>query len=289
MQLRTRLIIAILLASSSAVFSQKQTENLPAPAVVKIDGKINEWTSPFQINKPTKLSYIIANDARNLYLVIKSEDSLVNSRILLTGIDFMVNTAGKKKEGPFIMFPYIQRAPRTRGAGAGAQLAAAPLVPLADLIVAHRKAIADIKEIKLSGFKDVTDETISIYNEYGIKGAAAFDDKDYFLYELAIPLNVLGLTAESGQEVAYNIKINGSEGLSLRGTGGGGGFGGDGGGRGTGGGGGSGGFGGGGGGSFGGGGFGGDRGGNNNNRVNQNRFYEPTDFWVTYKLTKPQS
>ncbi len=108
MQLKTRLIIAILLASSSAVFSQKQTENLSAPAVVKIDGKINEWTSPFQVNKPTKLSYIIANDARNMYLVIQSEDSLVNSRILLTGIDFMINTAGKKKEGPFVMFPYIQ-------------------------------------------------------------------------------------------------------------------------------------------------------------------------------------
>lgn len=282
MQLKKQLIIAILLVSSLAVFSQKQTENLPAPAVIKIDGKINEWTSPFQVNKPTKLSYIIANDARNLYLVIQSEDSLVNSRILLTGIDFMINTAGKKKEGPFVLFPYIQRAPRTRGAGA--QMASVQeLIPLADLIVTHRKAIADIKEIKLSGFKEITDETISIYNEYGIKGAAAFDDKDYFLYELAIPLSVLGLTAESGQEVAYNIKINGSEGQNLRATGGGGGGGfggGDGGGRG-----GAGGFGGG---SFGGDG-GGGRGGNNNNRVNQNRFYESTDFWVTYKLTKPQS
>ncbi len=141
----------------------------------------------------------------------------------------------------------------------------------------------------MSGFKEITDETISIYNEYGIKGAAAFDDKDYFLYELAIPLSVLGLTAESGQEVAYNIKINGSEGQNLRGAGGGGGGfggGGDGGGRGTGGG---GGFGGGG---LGGGSFGGDgggRGGNNNNRVNQNRFYEPSDFWIIYKLTKPKS
>lgn len=275
MQLKTRLI-AILLASSSVVFAQKQTENLPAPAVIKVDGKISEWTSPFQVNKPTKLSYIIANDQRNLYLVIKSEDSLVTSRILTTGIDFMINTAGKKKEGPIVMFPLIPRMPRTRGAGG--QMAAGAEIPLADLVAAHRKSIADIKEFKVSGFKDITDETISIYNEYGIKGAPSIDDKDNFLYELAIPLAQLGLTAESAQEVAYNIKINGSADQGIRGPGG---FGG-----------GPGGFGGGpGGGGFGGGGFGdgGGRGGDGGNRpVNQNRTYEATDFWVTYKLTKPQ-
>jgi hypothetical protein len=279
MQLRTRLILTILLACTSAVFAQKQTENLPAPAVVKIDGKVNEWTSPFQVNKPTKLSYIIANDAKNLYLVIQSEDSLVNSRILLTGISFMINSAGKKKEGPFVMFPLVPKVPRTRGGG---QMPAAE-VPLAQLVATHRKAIADIKEIKLSGFKDITDETISIYNEYGIKGAASFDDKDNFLYEMAIPLNILGLTAESAQEVAYNIKINGSADQSLRGAGGGG-FGGGNGGGGFGGGPGGGGFGGGGGGF----GDGGGRGGDGNRPANQNRNYEATDFWVTYKLTKAQ-
>ena len=81
MQFKIRILTALLLCGSSAAFSQ----NAAAPALVKIDGKLNEWTAPFQVNKPTKLSYILANDQKNLYLVIKSADSLFNERILMTG------------------------------------------------------------------------------------------------------------------------------------------------------------------------------------------------------------
>jgi len=282
MQFKTGLIIPILLCNSSVVFSQKQSDNLAAPAQVRIDGKLTEWTSPFQVNKPTKLSYAIANDQKNLYLVIQSSDSLVNSRILLTGINFMINQTGKKKEGPVIMFPLIDRASMpARGAAAG---------PKPDLVTTHKNMMSQVKEIKISGFKDITDPTISIYNEYGIKGAGSFDDKDNFIYELAIPLSLLGLSADNAQDVAYNIKINGSAGQNLRGAGfggggpGGGGFAGGGdGGRG------GGGFAGGGGGGFDGGrGGGGDvpGGGRGGVNPNQNRFYEATDFWINYKLVK---
>jgi hypothetical protein len=297
MQLKKGLIIPVLLFSSSVVFSQKQTDNAVAPAKIKIDGKIDEWASiPFQVNKPTKLSYIIANDSKNLYLVLQSADSLVNSRILLTGITFMINQAGKKKEGPYLMFPVIDRAsmPAAMRGGGGAAAAAgvAPVatMPAAELLKRHQNMMAQVKEIKVSGFKEITDPSISIYNEYGIKGAGSFDANDNFIYEAAIPLSLLGISPDNADDVAYNIKINGSSGSNLRTAGGGfdggaGGFGGRGGDGGFGGGdrGGAGGFGGG---DRGGaGGFAGGAGGRGGN-PNLNRFYEATDFWVNLKLAK---
>lgn len=276
--------------------AQKVTElqevSILAPHSIKIDGKNFEWTDAnFSGNKRTNLSYIISNDDKNLYLVIKSTDVMNNSKIMAGGITFSVNPDGKKKEKESITltYPVITRTNLRGGQGGGGMRrmgmavmggsGGQPNTKQRDsfMTAMQKTQLATAKEIRLKGFKNTTDTLVSIYNEYGIKAFASIDKDNAFFYEVGIPLEALGLSLDAPKEFAYNIKVNGLQlqGLDGFGGGGGGGFGGGGGG-----GGGRGGFNGGGGGGGGRGGFGGGGG------MDFQAMMSPTDFWGKYTLAK---
>jgi len=271
-----------------------QEVSIFAPHAIKIDGKNFEWKeSDFSGNKRTNLSYIISNDEKNLYLIIKSTDLANNSKIMAGGITFSVNTDGKKKEKESITltYPVIAHVPRGQGGGPGGSRRAMGMTMAIggggpqdakqrdSFMVARQKTqLATAKEIKIKGFKNTTDTLVSIYNEYGIKAFANIDKDNAFFYEVAIPLEALGISVEAPKEFAYNIRLNGLQLPNFEGGGGGGGFGG-----GVGGGGGRGGFGGGGG-NFGGG--GGGFGGGGRGGMDFQAMLSPTDFWGKYTLAK---
>ncbi len=328
---KTNLIIAIALLASQQLFAQddKVKSEQPEKGVwaaekVKIDGSLKEWNDLEAYNKATKLYYTVSNDDKALYLVIKSTDLQNSNKIAAGGITFTINTDGKKKakDGFNVIFPVV--APReftmggmagggfpgggaggpgggagggglTRGAGGGGPGGFRNFTPDSATLAANRKqTLAAAKEIKVFGFKDITDSLISVYNEYGVKAAIGYDEQGNYTYELAIPLKFLNI--KDGKSFAYNIKVNGMVmpdfARMFAGMGGGGGnFGGGAGGPGGGGNfGGGGGFGGGGaggggfagggpgGGGPGGGGFGGPGGGND--------MFAATDFWGKYILAK---
>lgn len=281
-----------LLVSSS--FAQKlpdvQASAMPAPANIKIDGKIAEWNDAFAAeNKRTEVCYTLANDDKNLYLLLKSSSSGNTGKIMAGGITFSVNTEGKKKEkdAQSITYPVIKRATRGQGGGGarqqgervaggqgGFQNRGQQTAQQRDsmTLVQRKNQLATVKEIKVAGIKSITDTLISIYNEYGIKIAASFDAKGNYVCEMAIPLSLLELSATDTKEFAYQIKINGLSGMGFGGGGGEiavrGGFGGNGGG-----------------GNFGGGGrpggnFGGGNGGNATDMMSA------TDFWGKYSFVK---
>jgi len=266
-----------------ASFAQKipdvQMSNMIAPTTIKIDGKISEWNDTFSAeNKRTELFYSIANDDKNLYLVLKSSSTAAVNKIMIGGITFLINPEGKKKEKDAITitYPLIVRANRGQGGRGGqgqnrqsggqggfqnrAQLSTQQRDSIA--LALHKTQLATVKEIKISGFKTITDSLISIYNEHGIKAVASFDQKGIYNCEFAIPLNLLGLSVNDTKEFAYQIKVNGLSNMNFGGNGGG--FGGNGGG-------------------FGGrgGGFGGG-----NNAGNGQDLMSATDFWGKYSLAK---
>ncbi|MBB2143853.1 hypothetical protein GM921_00010 [Pedobacter sp. LMG 31464] len=272
----------VFLAISS--FAQKlpdiQTSNMAAPATVKIDGKTTEWNDSFAAeNKRTELFYSIANDDKNLYLVLKSSSTTGSNKIMMGGITFLINTDGKKKEKDAITvtYPLIVRANRAQGGRGGQnrqgggqggfQNRTQQSTQQRDSIalVLHKTQLATVKEIKISGFKTITDSLISIYNEHGIKAVASFDQKGIYTCEFAIPLNLLGLSANDTKEFAYQIKVNGLSNMNFGGNGGG--FGGNGGG-------------------FGGNGRGGGGFTGGNNAGSGQDLMSPTDFWGKYSLAK---
>jgi hypothetical protein len=290
----TLLLSGLAFGAQAQKVTELQEVSILAPHSIKIDGKNFEWTDAnFSVSKRTNLSYLISNDDKNLYLVIKSTDVMNNSKIMAGGITFSVNADGKKKEKESITLTYpITTRPNFRGQGGGGMrrmgMAAMgggggqPNTKQRDsfMTAMQKTQLATAKEIKLKGFKNTTDTLVSIYNEYGIKAFASIDKDNAFFYEVGIPLEALGLSVGSAKEFAYNIKVNG---LQLQGLDGG--FGGGGGG----GGGGRGGFGGGGGGGGGRGGFGGGGGGfggGGGGGMDFQAMMSPTDFWGKYTLAK---
>lgn len=238
-----------------------QTGSINAPAGIKIDGKLTEWGSTLQAyNKSTKLWYTLTNDDQDIYLAIRSTDKANINKILGGGISFTINTSGKKKDKDafIITFPIVNNG-GGRGPGRARQGFGQQDTPdSAEILAEQKQILGSYKQISAIGFKAITDTLISIYNEYSIKAVANFDDKGNFVYELAIPLKMLEISASNKLEIAYNIKVDGVQS-------GGGGFSGgrNGGGR-----------------NRGGGGFG--FGGRDNADVND--MMSPTDFWGKYIL-----
>lgn len=232
-------LTSLLLLASTSIYAQEaskklkdiQNEKFLAPSPVKIDGKVREWDGFQAYNKSTHLYYTLANDDQNLYLVIKTVDLTTNAKIAAGGITLSINTTGKKKEQDAygLTFPIIPRTNMGRPGGGGAMggggavrsmtvISGGPGGPRGPMggaaDSAMRKSMQDrvinaAKEIKVSGFKDIQDSLIAIYNDYKIKAAIDYDKDNAFIYELAVPLKLMGLEAGDGKELAYNIKLNG--------------------------------------------------------------------------------
>jgi hypothetical protein len=237
------LFTALNLSTQAQKLKSVQEASVWAPANVKVDGKLKEWDDSFQAyNKTTDVFYTIANDDQNLYFVIKSTLPMNNNKIMAGGMDFTINTAGKKseKDAYKIIFPLIDMSSFRNqmmsarpggGGGGGAQnvtvmrvggggtfVSSGPMPPGvggppdSTAIAAMRKrALGNIKEIKLLGFAaaDIPDSVISIYNEYGVKAAVDYDAKGNLTCEIAVPLKYLRLATDGPKEFAYNIKLNG--------------------------------------------------------------------------------
>lgn len=273
------ILLTLLLASCySQIFAQDKLKSVQANSLravpgIKIDGNITEWNNNFQAyNKAVKLYYILANDDKYLYLVTKSTDPTNNAKIGAGGITININTADKKneKDAFSVTYPVVNRGGRggggrNRGGFGGGRNNG---VPLSDSALkaqteeAHKQFVDAAKEIRVLGFKEITDTLISIYNEYSIKSLVAYDDQGAMTVEMAIPLKALGLSTDAPKEFAYQITLLGLPLPAGGGFGGGGGRGGRGG---------------------GGGGRGGRGGGSN---IDYQDLLTPTDFWGKYTLAK---
>jgi hypothetical protein len=271
---KTIAFIILLSGLNTKLIAQKvesvQAGNLWAPSTVKIDGKLTEWGGNLQAyNKTVKLWYTLANDDKNIYLAIKSTSMDNNNKILAGGISFILNTTGKKRDkNAFnITFP-IAGSTGGRGGRSRRGFGQQDAPDTAAIIAQQKQTLANSKEISATGFKDITDTLISVYNEYSIKAVANIDDKGVFVYELSIPLKLLEIATGDQKELAYDIKVNGlqlgnggsfSGGGGRNGGGGGGGF------------------------SSGGGpGFGGGPGSGKSSDITD--MMSPTDFWGKYIL-----
>ncbi|WP_316816519.1 hypothetical protein [Pedobacter nyackensis] len=219
MLLKTTLCTALLTGFVTVVLAQKndeiQGESRFAPRTIKIDGKNFEWKdTDFSVSKRTGLSYIVSNDDKNLYLIIKSTDVTNNEKIMAGGITFSVNPEGKRieKESIRLTYPVVEQL-RTGSTGSVVVSYATSNVknPEQDAYMAarHKKKLEKAKEIKIRGFKNTTDTLLSIYNDLGIKTFANIEKDNSFFCEVSIPLEGLGISIKGSNSFAYNVKVNG--------------------------------------------------------------------------------
>lgn len=221
------------LCAAQVVFGQRlpdlQTKVINVPADVRIDGVDTEWGPEYGAkNRKLDISYSIANDKDFLYLVVKAEkDSKEYNKITTSGLQFSVNVDNKNDSEKAYKVSFPTRSAST-GSTAGMATTVMTVVggsmsggsfTVSDRDGMMRRAdsamranrtnrLNQAKEIKVFNFPAVTDSLISIYNEYDIKVAAKFTDKDEYIYEMAIPLSLMGLNATSAKEIAYQLRSN---------------------------------------------------------------------------------
>jgi len=216
----TLYIVLSILALVNVAHSQPkiQQTSIWAPADIKIDGNATEWNNQFQAyNKATNIYYTIANDDKNLYLAIQATDQNIIYKIINGGITLTLNNTGKKEAANEVKVTYPLFGTKN-----------IPLINLKDKPVPVKNSSANMaaridsfknvlnaqleknsKEIKVSGISAVTDPSISVYNEYGIRTRERFDSQIAYTYEIAFPIKYLRSAGIDLIHIHYNIKING--------------------------------------------------------------------------------
>lgn len=193
-----------------------QKAGLWAPDNIKIDGKTTEWDKFKAYNSVNHLFYTIANDDKNLYLIVQSSNGLAIQKITRWGIALTVNSLDKKKTNDpnnvSVSFPinYDKN-------GIGIIKGATPYYRSKHISInsdslkkaLNAKIAIAFKLIQVAGIKKLNESVISVYNTDGIKAAALFDDKMAYTYELAVPLKYLDIKINSRARFSYNIKLNG--------------------------------------------------------------------------------
>jgi len=180
---------------------------------VTVDGKIPEWSNPLRFyDYKSKINYAITNDRKNLYLAMKISDEVLKAKIIRGGMEFRIDTLGKKSFPIAFIFPIanqmvIEQHKRMevqpeRKAG-----------EKPDRSVMNQKLLGQAKEAHLIGFKPPLGGNQSLINNpSGISAAINIDSLGIMYYEAAIPFSTFykkELTASDTNKVfSYEIKVN---------------------------------------------------------------------------------
>ena len=268
----------ITFAQNKAVANKLQ----PPPSNLVIDGDLKDWGDSLRYyNQDKQLNYALANDQDDLYMAIRINDRSEQIRVLRAGLTLSIDIRGKKKESFTMTFPVGDQSAEGMTETAQDLQNGNNDIKEEDHEEMMKARLTKLREIKITGFKDIESETMTTSNTYGFKVAIDYDKDGNLVYEAAIPLKFFHADDLSKNEWAFNFKINGitrpgqnkdngdHDGMT---RGGGGGFGGGGGGRG---------------GRMGGGGRGGRMGsGGNNTPVDRSELSKSVDFWEKYYLAK---
>ncbi|MFD2145887.1 hypothetical protein [Mucilaginibacter antarcticus] len=222
-----KLTLPVLVLSVHTATAQKlpnkQDVSVFAPSNIKIDGKTTEWNDTFKAyNNATDTYYTLANDDKNLYLVVRAKYRNIIDKILRGSVTLSVSPTTDKKDPKSVSVTYPVLYPEVgvltnayaRKHNEQEESKGAPVntASLNELYAARQKVII------VKGIDGITDEEMPIYNTEGIKTGAFFDDKLNYTFELAIPLKHLKLPDSS--PFSYHIKVN--EQPTVKRTGGGG-------------------------------------------------------------------
>ena len=172
----------------------------PAPANISIDGSLTEWGDSLSYyNNETQVNYTFANDKDNLYLVLKTNNPVLEDKILASGITLSIDTKGKKKSSYSVTFPVQEQQGKAFG----------------DVNTAQDKkleiGLTKLRRLKADGFKDVEYDLITLQNTYGFKAAVNYNAHGFLVYEEAIPLALFHADDLKKNEWAFNIQINGHQ------------------------------------------------------------------------------
>jgi hypothetical protein len=201
-----------------------QNGSLMAPDNVKIDGNLAEWgkNNIKAYNSINRISYSVANDDKNLYLIVVAPESYEIEKIVRGGLIFTISHSLDRKErvtdktNTSMRFPvakfvtYINISENKKHFLDYKKDTVANRLSIDTLANQLNNTITDeFKEIEVTGINEILDKKIAVYNSYQIYAMAQFDRNMRFSLEFAIPLKYLGLSVNNGAKFSYGIKLPG--------------------------------------------------------------------------------
>jgi hypothetical protein len=199
---------------------------------VTIDGKISDWTIPPRFFDETNgINYTISNDRQNLYLFCSVLNEQMQLKILYSGIEFAIDTVGKKSFPISIKYPYsassnpdlikspFKKSDTTENRKNNYQPASNnPQAPGSrtriDRTAMKYRILSEKSEMQLTGFKPPFGNVIpmSEQNKTSISAAIDFDKNGTMYYEAAIPFSTFYknelVPSDSNKVFNYRIKVN---------------------------------------------------------------------------------
>lgn len=194
----------------------KQNNGLWVPANIKINGNADEWDNKFQAyNHATDLFYTLANNDAFIYLIVHAEDPDVITTISTYGFTFGIQVeknANANKNLIVIQFPlfdFKNGIPIFSLYKAGAAIDTSASVEQTIMTGNNKLLQQKHKIIIVNGVAAL--DTLSIYNDKGIKVAESFDNKRTYTLEMAIPLKYIKQLTGDVSKFSYHMLINGRE------------------------------------------------------------------------------
>jgi len=205
---------------------QLQLAGLRAPANIQIDGQLIEWPNKklAAYNSHSRIGYTICNDDDNLYLAVITDGKLADGKINYGGLFFNLSY---KQEGKAdtdrvsVVFPIADlkkvfdisknttryNYQRYRN-DSTAKMKRSQLDSIVSVI--NVKSSETFNKLKVTGVNRIPDSIINANsNDQGVKFAVQYDRTDKFIYEIAIPLKILGLPADGKTAFNYSLMLNG--------------------------------------------------------------------------------
>ena len=219
------------------VFIFSCTRTIYAPAdwqykKVTIDGKISDWIIPPRFyDESNGINYTLSNDRQNLYLFCSIINEQLQLKILYSGIEFAIDTLGKKSFPISIKYPYSANAnpelikstnkqPETEDYrkninqphSNNQQVPGSR--PKIDRSAMKYRLLSEKTDMQTTGFKSISGNIIKMseQNRTGISAAIDFDKNGTMYYEAAIPFSTFYkkelVPSDSNRVFNYRIKIN---------------------------------------------------------------------------------
>ncbi|MCX6257851.1 MAG: hypothetical protein NTW49_08160 [Bacteroidia bacterium] len=180
---------------------------------VTADGKIPEWSNPLRFyDDKCKINYTISNDRRNLYFCLKVIDESTQIKILRGGMEFRVDTLGKKNFPIAFIFPISNQLMSVQH-NKGENQTEKGYGEKSDRSSIKQKLISQANDFQLVGFKSLIGGIQSLFNnQYGISAAINIDSLGIMYYEAIIPFITFykkELTpSDTSRIITYEIKVN---------------------------------------------------------------------------------
>jgi hypothetical protein len=182
---------------------------------VTVDGQITEWPNPLRFyDQGTGISYSLSNNHQNLYFCCSISNEFLQTKILRSGLEFRIDTLGKKSFGVGIKYPIGNSSDKNPTTENNPNVRSDANGRFAGRSGFKLKLLSEAREMELFGFKSHLGKIISLSppNNTGISAAINFDERGIMNYEAVIPFSTFyknELTpSDSNQVFNYQIKIN---------------------------------------------------------------------------------